>query len=136
MLDQLVRIIPVTIIKDDRGGLGVVELAQVCGFSASRFYFLYDVRKPRGGHAHRRLRQCFIALAGRAEITVDSGRERRTIVLDSPERALIVNPMVWRDLDMTPDTVLGVLASEPYDEAEYIRHYETFTALALEENRK
>ena len=131
-LDELVRLYTLSTIEDERGTLGVLDVAAMCGFAAERFYFLYDVKQQRGGHAHRRLRQCFVALAGRVEIEVDSGREQKTYVLDSPKVALGINPMIWRNLIMSPDAIVGVLASERYDEAEYIRDYQTFKALALE----
>jgi len=125
-LDSLVRLLPLTTISDARGDLGVAEVKQLCGFSAERFYFLYGGLGARGGHAHRRLRQLMISLAGQVEITVDSGREKKTYILDSRKNGLEINPVVWRDIVLSPDAVLGVLASEPYDESEYIRDYETF----------
>ncbi len=125
-LDTLARIIPLQHFEDSRGKLGVAEIAKLCGFSAQRFYFLYGTQGRRGAHAHRHLRQLMIALTGRVEITLDSGEERKTYVLDSPKQALAVDPVVWRELNLSADAVLGVLASEPYSEEEYIRDYNTF----------
>lgn len=127
-LDQLVRQVSLTTFSDARGDLGVAEIRDLCGFAAPRFYFLYGGVGARGAHAHRRLRQLMIALAGTVEIVVDSGREKKKYILDTRTKGLEINPVVWRDLVLSSDAVLGVLASEPYDESEYIRDYQTFLA--------
>lgn len=127
-LDDRVGLLPLTEIHDSRGALVVAEIYKLCGFAAKRFYFLYAATSDRGAHAHKALRQVMIALAGRVEITVDSGAERKTFVLDSPGQALTIKPVIWRDIKMGEGAVLGVLASEPYDEADYIRDYDEFLA--------
>ena len=69
-----------------------------------------------------------VCVAGSCRFRLDDGRERVDVVLDTPRRGLLVREMTWRELhDFSPDCVLLVLASEHYDEADYIRDYDRFT---------
>lgn len=130
-LAQRAFLVPLTTIPDATGVVGVAEVAGLAGFAAKRFYFLYNVTGRRGGHAHKRLHQLLIALAGKIEIDVVAGSETASYLLESPREGLVIRPMVWRDITMSEDAVLGVLASEAYDEADYIRDYDTFQALSV-----
>jgi hypothetical protein len=119
--------------KDARGSLSVVEAHQVGGFPIQRVYFLHDVapHASRGAHGHRSLEQIFIAVHGSFTITVDDGFQRGRYRLDDPGTGLYVGPMVWRDLsDFSPGAVSLVLASRPYDEADYFRDYDEFLCSA------
>ena len=81
----------------------------------------------RGAHAHRRLEQLIVAMQGSFDITLDNGKGECTHHLDSPTSALYLGPMVWRDMrNFTADSLCFVLASERYDEADYIRDYHEF----------
>jgi hypothetical protein len=123
-------LVPVTTIQDATGTIGVAEIADLAGFAAKRFYFLYGVKGRRGGHAHKQLHQLLIALTGTVEIKVEAGPESATFVLSSPREALVIKPMVWRDITMSQGAVLGVLASESFDEEDYIRDHAAFRALS------
>lgn len=115
-------------LDDERGGLVAIEEFDV-GFEIKRVYFIFGTQPEviRGLHAHRELKQVAIALSGRCTFLLDDGRERQTVVLDDPHRGLPIKSMIWREMsDFSPDCVLLVLASEPYDEADYIRSYEEF----------
>ena len=123
------RLIPLEEYRDHRGALAVVEVGKDIDFPINRVYYLYDtpVVQTRGGHAHRRLRQIIIAAEGAFDIELDDGFRRRTYRLDRPDRGLFVGPMVWRDLShFAPGTVALVLASNPYDPADYYRDYDPF----------
>lgn len=127
------RLLPVSTASDMRGSLAAVELARDLPFVPARFFAVYGVpsRDVRGEHAHRSCEQVLIALAGAVTCLVDDGERRAEVRLDSPDVALHMPAMVWgSQFHYTPDAVLGVFASEPYDPADYVRDYEEFRVLA------
>lgn len=98
-------------------------------FDIRRVYYLYDVPggESRGGHAHRSLYQMIVAVSGSFSVTVDDGVNRRTVMLNRPNRGLLIVPGIWRTLDdFSSGAVCLVIASEEYDEADYIRDYDDF----------
>lgn len=112
-----------------KGDLSVVQNGGMLPFDVRRVFYLYDVPggSARGGHAHRTVHQIIIAVAGSFSIALDDGNIRRTVTLNRPYIALHVRPGVWNELfDFSSGAVCLVLASEPYDEAEYIREYSEF----------
>jgi acetyltransferase-like isoleucine patch superfamily enzyme len=124
----------VPLVKDMRGDLLARELDRGLPFTPKRFFVVTGVpsKEVRGEHAHRKLDQLLICLAGSVAVVVDDGTNRQEVLLDSPELALHVPPMVWGiQYKYTADAVLLVLASEGYDAADYIRDYDTF----IEERR-
>ena len=115
---------------DFRGSLAVIERGREIGFPVRRAYFMYTAGagSTRGAHSHRKLEQLIIALQGSFDIALDNGRTRCAHRLDRPTRGLYVGPMVWRNMtNFSADSVCMVLASECYDDADYIRDYERFT---------
>jgi dTDP-4-dehydrorhamnose 3,5-epimerase-like enzyme len=115
--------------SDQRGNLAIAEVGQHVPFDIRRIYYLYGVppAAERGAHGHRELEQLIIAMAGSVDIEVDDGHQRRTFRLDDPAKALYICPMIWRDLRrFSPDAVVVVLASLPYDENDYFRDYPSF----------
>lgn len=117
-------------IADLRGNLTFIEGNRHIPFDIARVYYIYDVPSgsARAGHAHRRLRQLFMALSGSFAIHLDDGIAKQTIFLNRPNTALYVPPGVWRVIDdFSGGAVMLVLASEPYDESDYIRSYDDFT---------
>jgi hypothetical protein len=114
---------------DERGGLVVIESDQEIQFNISRIFYSYGVPSnvTRGGHAHRELQQSIIALCGSLTVLIDDGTSRTRHVLDQPSLGLYVPPMNWVDLeDFTPGAVCLVLASLPYDKADYLHDYDEF----------
>lgn len=98
-------------------------------FDIKRAYYLYDVPggESRGGHAHRSLQQIMVAASGCFSVTLDDGKVKRTFTLNRPYQALYVVPGIWRTLDdFSSGSVCLVLASDKYDEADYIRDYNDF----------
>jgi dTDP-4-dehydrorhamnose 3,5-epimerase-like enzyme len=116
-------------IADETGNLYVGELAQLVNRSFGRIYFITSVPPGavRGGHAHKQQAECLICVQGRVVVRVEAGGRADDIVLGRPGRALYLPPGYWRDLvDFSPDAVLVVLASEPFDESDYIRDRPAF----------
>jgi len=114
---------------DARGSLAVIESGREVGFPVRRVYYMYGAGagSARGAHAHRKLHQLIVAMQGSFEISLDNGRGRCVHRLDEPTRGLYLGPMVWRDMaEFSADSICFVLASERYDDADYIRDYEGF----------
>ena len=123
------RIIELPKIADRRGNLSFAENDAQLPFHIARCYWLYDVPggESRGGHAHKRLRQLIVALSGSFHVTLDNGHERKTYLLNHPWEGLLVETKTWRTLDdFSSGAVCMVLASEPYDAADYIEEYDEF----------
>ena len=124
-----VQIIDLPKISDPRGNLTFAEAQSMVPFDIKRVYWVYDVPagESRGGHAHKRLRQLLIALSGSFHVTLDNGRERKTVLLNHPWQGLLIDTNVWRTLDDFSSGAVGlVLASEHYEEEDYIYDYEEF----------
>lgn len=122
--------------SDSRGNISVVENCKTVPFDVKRLYYLYDVPggESRGGHAHKELSQLIIAASGSFTVTLDDGKVKRAFTLNRPYQGLLVKPGVWRNLDdFSSGSVCLVLASEKYDESDYIREYEDFIEYRKEE---
>jgi dTDP-4-dehydrorhamnose 3,5-epimerase-like enzyme len=105
---------------DDRGNLTVIE--RVIPFDVKRIFYIYGVDESvRGGHRHHKTVQAAICLQGSCTIYNNDGVEQREFVLDTPDKCLILEPKDWHKMyGFTPDAILMVLASEYYDQADYI----------------
>lgn len=116
-------------ISDPRGNLTFVEGGEHVPFEIRRVFYLYDVPTgtDRGAHAHRALHQFLICLSGSFDVALDDGRAQRTVHLNRPWQGLHVPPMIWAsEVNFDPGSVCLVLASDLYNEADYIRDYDTF----------
>ena len=123
MLIELDKII------DPRGNLTVAQGHDKVPFDIRRAYGGYDVPggESRGGHAHKHCREFIVAVSGSFSVTLDNGHERCTYLLNRPWQGLLVGTGVWRTLDdFSSGAVCVVLASDDYDEADYIRSYDEF----------
>lgn len=119
---------------DDRGQLVALEEIKDIPFSVKRVYYMYDTIEgvTRGCHAHKTLEQILICIHGSCKVLLDNGIERKVILLERPYEGLYVSNNMWREMfDFSPDAVLLVLASELYDESDYIRNYDDFLELVL-----
>lgn len=122
---------------DDRGQLVALEQLNDVPFEIKRVYYMYDTGEgvTRGRHAHKSLQQVLICVHGSCRILLDDGKERETVLLDRPNVGLYVSNVLWREMyDFSPDAVLLVLASELYDESDYIRNYGDFLKFVETEN--
>ena len=116
---------------DDRGQLVAIEELVDIPFNIKRVYYMYDTVEgcTRGKHAHKGLQQILICIHGSCKVTLDDGKERETITLDKPNEGIYISGLVWREMyDFSSDAVLMVIASELYDESDYIRNYDDFIA--------
>lgn len=117
---------------DPRGKLVALQGGHEVPFDIARVYYLYDTTPDvvRGHHAHLALRQWLVCVSGSCRIILDDGHRRRDVVLDDPATGLLIDALIWREMaDFSPGAVLLVLASERYDEADYIRDHDRFLAL-------
>ena len=124
-----IRITELKKIADTRGNLTVVEAPGDLPFRIARAYWVYDVPGGgrRGGHAHKECMEFIVAQSGSFTVTLDDGAEKRSFLLNHPYQGLLVPTGVWRTLDdFSSGAVCMVLASEPFDEADYIRDYGEF----------
>ncbi|WP_010522320.1 sugar 3,4-ketoisomerase [Aquimarina agarivorans] len=114
--------------QDARGSLSVIE-KNVIPFESKRVYYLYDVPSDakRGGHAHKELYQFLIPLCGSFDVVLNDGYSKKTFTLNKPNKGLLICPGIWRELEnFSSGAVCLVLASEVYDESDYIRDFMAF----------
>ena len=124
-----VRILDVPQIHDPRGDLTFIEGGNHLPFDIARVYYLYNVPvdSERGGHAHKDLEQVIFALSGSFRMKIDDGETKSEYWLRDPRKGLFISSMVWREMDsFSQGAVCMVLASNPYDEADYHRDYAEF----------
>ena len=122
------KLIEIPKIKDPRGNLAVLENHTV-PFEIKRVYYLYDVPSDafRGGHAHKEQYELLIAVSGSFEVVLDTIEKRETLMLNKPNIGLLIPTMIWRELqNFSSGAVCLVLASDVFDEKDYIRDYEQF----------
>ena len=126
-----VRLIDLPVVSDPRGDLTFVEGERHVPFPIRRVYYLYNVPVDavRGGHAHRELEQVVFAISGSFRMKIDDGHQKSEYWLRDPRKGLYINRLIWREMDsFSQGAVCMVLASKPYDEADYLRDYVDFTA--------
>ncbi|MDX1696675.1 MAG: FdtA/QdtA family cupin domain-containing protein [Thiohalobacterales bacterium] len=127
------QIVDLPVINDPRGNLTFIEGGNHIPFQIARTYYLYDVPggAERGGHGHRELSQFIIAMSGSFDVHLDDGFGKKSYHLNRSYYGLYIPPMIWREIDnFSSGSVLLVLASTPYDEADYYRDYEAFVEAA------
>lgn len=116
-------------IRDDRGSLCFIEGEEHVPFLIRRIYYLFDVPDGagRGGHAHKALEQVMIALHGSFDLVLNDGRQEQCLHLLDPSEGVYIGNHVWREIrNFSAGAVCVVLASERYDESDYIRDFEKF----------
>ncbi|MGN0068425.1 MAG: sugar 3,4-ketoisomerase [Prevotella sp.] len=128
-----IKIIRLPKITDPRGNLTVAESQKSIPFVSKRVYWTYDIPagERRGGHAHKECEEIIIAANGSFDVTLDDGQEKQTIHLNHPYEGLYVGTGIWRTLeDFSSGAVCLVLASELFDEDDYIYEYDEFKEYA------
>jgi len=123
------KLIDFQIKGDERGSLIAIEGGYDIPFDIKRVYYIFDTKKgvERGFHAHLNLKQVCIAVKGSCTFVLDDGKRREEIRLDRPNKGLFIEGLIWHEMkDFSPDCVLVVLASDFYDENDYIRDYNKF----------
>lgn len=114
---------------DSRGQLIAIEENNDIPFHVRRVYYIYDTNSDvtRGCHAHRTLKQLLVCVSGNCKIRLDDGKESQIVLLDKPNEGILICDTIWREMfDFSKDAVLLVLASDIYDEKDYIRDYQEF----------
>ncbi|PIX78859.1 MAG: dTDP-6-deoxy-3,4-keto-hexulose isomerase [Piscirickettsiaceae bacterium CG_4_10_14_3_um_filter_44_349] len=126
---SLIKTIDFKPLGDDRGSLVALESNKSVPFDIKRVYYIFGTKEgvSRGFHAHKKLKQVAVCVTGSCRFVLDNGKEKEEIVLDNSTVGLVIDDLIWREMyDFTPDCVLMVLASEYYDENDYIRDYQEF----------
>ena len=119
-------------IQNRAGNITPIQNNIEAPFAIKRVYYLYDVPggESRGAHAHKELEQLIIAASGSFDVTIDDGKNKKTISLNRPNYGLHLKPGMWRELsNFSSGSICLVLASLIYAESDYIRDYEDFKKL-------
>jgi hypothetical protein len=122
-------ILPLNKIHNRAGNITIVEGNKSVPFNVKRIYYLYDIPggEARGGHAHKELRQLIVAASGSFNVLLDDGLNKKVVTLNRPDYGLLVVPGIWRELmEFSSGAICLVLASEIYQESDYLRTYESF----------
>ena len=123
------QLINFTVRGNYEGNLVPIESGQDIPFEIKRVYYIWGTLPHfiRGKHAHRHLEQVIICISGYCDFILDDGKERKTIQLASGNQGLYIKHNIWREFtNFSSDCVILVLASEHYDESDYIRDYDEF----------
>lgn len=126
---SLIKTIEFSPLGDERGSLVALEIEKAIPFEIKRVYYIFGTKAgvSRGFHAHRSLQQVAVCVTGKCRMVLDDGQRREDVWLDSPTKGLLIGDLVWREMhDFSPDCVLLVLASEFFNESDYIRSYDEF----------
>lgn len=126
---SLAKIVNIPPLGDDRGSLVALEVGRLVPFDIKRVYYIFGTKPgvSRGFHAHKNLQQLAVCVSGKCRMLLDDGKEKAEVWLDSPNKGLLIESMVWREMhDFSHDCVLLVLASAQYDESDYVRKYGDF----------
>lgn len=110
----------------------VAETGKQIPFAIKRVYYMVASSPglPRGFHTHKQLEQVFFCIQGKMRMVLDDGQHKEEVVLDDPSWGVILRPMVWHEMhDIDDKTVMLILASDGYQESDYIRDYDQFKDL-------
>ena len=130
------KLVDLKTLGDERGSLIAIEQGHNAPFEIKRVYYIFDTKEgvERGFHAHINLKQIAIAVKGSCTFVLDDGEKREEIKLDNPNQGLFIEGLIWREMkNFSSDCVLVVLASEYYDENDYIRSYDFFKELLIKQ---
>ncbi|CAM3353844.1 TDP-4-oxo-6-deoxy-alpha-D-glucose-3, 4-oxoisomerase [Flavobacterium longum] len=125
-----IALIDIPKIEDYRGNIAVVEKNTI-PFAVKRVYYLYDIPSTarRGGHAHKEQEELLVALSGSFDVILNNGRESKSVTLNKPDKGLVIPRNMWRELEnFSSGAVCLVLASDVFEEADYIRDFDTYVA--------
>lgn len=124
---------------DERGLLTIVESAMNIPFALKRLYYIYGTKPGvrRGFHAHKKLTQILICISGECKVLLKTPEQEQEVKMSRPDIGLVVEKMVWHEMfDFSSDCVLLVLASDYYNESDYIREYDEYVELSAKVDDK
>ena len=122
-------LVDLPVVTTKSGNITSINNLKDLPFEIKRVYYLYDVPNlaDRGAHGHKNLRQLIVAVSGSFTINIFDGKNDKTFILNQPNQGLLIVPGIWRELNgFSGGAICLVLASEEYDEKDYIRDYEEF----------
>ncbi len=125
-----IEIISIPKIEDYRGNIAVIE-NEVVPFAIKRVYYLFDVpsNAKRGGHSHKEQLELLIPLSGSFDVVLNDGLTTQTVSLNKPDKGLLIKTNIWRELEnFSSGAVCLVIASDTYDESDYVRDFDAFIA--------
>lgn len=128
-LEEQYKILEFRELGDERGNLIVVEGNEDIPFKIERVFYIYnsDADVIRGQHANRKTEFVLINVSGTSKVKIDNGHETKVIELDHPHMGLYLSNNLWKEMyDFSSNSLLLVLASEHYDDSEYIRDYDLY----------
>lgn len=126
-----IQLIDIPKIEDHRGNIAVIE-KDVIPFEIKRVYYLFDVPSSatRGGHAHKQQKEFLVALSGSFDVVLNDGKSVQTVTLNKPGKGLLIDVSIWRELEnFSSGAVCLVVASDVFDESDYIRDKNDFLSL-------
>lgn len=126
---NLIEWIELPNLGDHRGSLMVAEANRNIPLNIQRLYYIFGAQPdvPRGFHAHKKLQQIAFCIQGSCKMLMDNGKEKQEVLIGQSNKGLFIPPMVWHEMhDFSEDCILLVLASDHYDESDYIRNYDQF----------
>ena len=126
---NLIETIDFKYLEDDRGSLVAIEENIFLPFEIKRVYYIFGTKIgiSRGFHAHHNLKQVAVCLSGSCRFLLDDGRNKEEVFLDCPVKGLLIDNYIWHEMhDFSSDCILMVMASDYYNELDYIRDYQTF----------
>ena len=126
---SLIKLIDFPSLGDERGALVALESNKNIPFDIKRVYYIFGTEQgvARGFHAHKQLKQVAVCITGKCRMFLNDGKTKESVWLDSATNGVLIDDMVWREMhDFSDNCVLLVLASEYYDESDYIRNYDQF----------
>lgn len=125
----MTKLLNFKILGDNRGSLVALEENKEVPFDIKRVFYIYGTKNgvSRGQHSHYKTKQLLVVVSGSCKVTIDNGIYKETYLLDKPNLGLFQDALIWGEMhNFSDDCVLMVLASELYDESDYIRDYDEF----------
>jgi len=130
---SIIQLLDFDVKADNRGSLVALEEMKNIPFEIKRIFYMtgLNAQYSRGYHAHKQLKQVAVCLSGSCRFILDDSRIREEIVLDSPQKGLMIQEMIWGEMhDFSNDCIIIVLANQHYDENDYIRDYDEFVRVS------
>ena len=118
------------IVDENDGVLSIAEQLNEIPFEVERVYYIYgleDTKLKRGFHAHKQLEQAIFCINGSFKLMIDDGNEKNYFFLNDPNKGVYMGSRLWHTMfEFSKDCIILVIASDYYDESDYIRNYSEF----------